>query len=58
MKRTDADYLTSIRDGIDRIERRTAQGRGAVLADDVLFDSVLQRLETLSGAVSRLSDPL
>ena len=58
MKRTDADYLRYIRDSIERIERWTVRGRDAVLADGVLFEAVLRRLETLSDAVSHLSDPL
>jgi uncharacterized protein with HEPN domain len=55
VKRTDADYLAYIRDSIARVERWTVQGRDALLADEVLFEAVLHRLETLSEAVLRLS---
>lgn len=58
MRRTDADYLTYIRDSIERVERWTASGRDAFLADEVLFEATLHRLETLADAVSQLSDPL
>ena len=58
MKRADADYLAYIADSIERVERWSAPGRDAVLADEVLFEAILHRLETLSEAVLHLSDPL
>ena len=57
MKRTDIYFLTYIRGSIERVERWTVGGREAVLADEVLFEAVLRRIETLADAVSRLSDP-
>jgi uncharacterized protein with HEPN domain len=56
--RTDARFLTYIQSSIERVERWTVGGREAVLADEVLFEAVLHRLETLADAVSRLSDAL
>ena len=58
MRSKDADYLTYIRDSIERVERWTARGRAAVLADEVLVEALLHRLETLSDAVAHLSAPL
>ena len=58
MKRREAEYLAYIRESIERVERWTARGREAVLADEVLFEAVLHRLETLADAVAYLSDPL
>jgi uncharacterized protein with HEPN domain len=58
VKRTDADYLAYIAESIERVERWTAPGRDAVLADEVLFEAILHRLETLSEAVLHLSDSL
>jgi uncharacterized protein with HEPN domain len=58
VKPTDVDYLAYIADSIERIERWTAPGRDVVLTDEALFEAILHRLETLSEAVSRLSDPL
>jgi uncharacterized protein with HEPN domain len=56
--RADARFLTYIQQSIERVERWTARGRETVLADEVLFEAVIHRLETLADAVSRLSDPL
>ena len=58
MKRREADYLAYIRESIERVERWTARGREAVLADEVLFEAVLHRLETLADAVAYLPDSL
>lgn len=58
MSRSDADYLEYVRDSIARVERWTTPGRDAVLADEVVYEAVLHRLETLADAVSHLSDPL
>jgi uncharacterized protein with HEPN domain len=58
VSRNDTDQLTYARDSIERIERWTTRGRDAILADEVLFEAVLHRLETLSDAVSHFSDPL
>jgi len=58
VSRKDADYLAYIRDSIERVQRWTAPGRDAVLADEVLLEALFHRLETLSDAVSHLSDSL
>ena len=58
MNRTDAEYLAFVRDSIERVERWTSRGRDAVLADEILFEAVLHRLEILSDAVSRLTEPI
>lgn len=58
MNGTDANYLAYIADSIERLERWTAPGRDVVFADEVLIEAILLRLETLSEAVSHLSDPL
>lgn len=58
MKRREAASLAYIRESIERVERWTARGREAVLADEVLFEAVLHRLETLADAVAYRSDPL
>jgi uncharacterized protein with HEPN domain len=56
--RDDRGYLTYILDAIERIERRTAEGREFFMKDDVLQDAVIRRLETLSDAAGKLSDAL
>jgi uncharacterized protein with HEPN domain len=58
VKRGDAEYLAYVTESIERIERWTSGGPDAVLADEVLREAVLHRLETLSEAVIRLSDAL
>jgi uncharacterized protein with HEPN domain len=58
VKRREAASLAYIRESIERVERWTARGREAVLADEVLFEAVLHRLETLADAVAYRSDPL
>jgi len=54
----DRRYLAYIRRAIELVERRTAMGREAFLADVDTQDAVLWRLETLAEATSRLSDHL
>lgn len=58
MRRSDDDYLRYMRDSIERVERWSAPGRDAVLADEMRFEAILHRLETLADAVSHLSDAL
>ena len=58
MSRKDADYLAYIRDSIERVQRWTAPGRDAVLADEGLLEALFHRLKTLTDAVSHLSDAL
>ena len=43
---------------VERLERWTGVGYDALLADEVLYEAVLHRLETLAEAASHLSDPL
>jgi uncharacterized protein with HEPN domain len=54
----DLRYLVHIRESIDLIERYTHEGREAFLADSLIQDAVLRRLETLAEATGQLSDSL
>jgi uncharacterized protein with HEPN domain len=58
VSRSDADYLAYIRESIERVERWTKSGRDAVFADEIVYEAVLRRLETLADAISHLSAPL
>jgi uncharacterized protein with HEPN domain len=58
VSRSDADYLAYISTSIERVERWTMSGRDAVLADEIVYEAVLRRLETLADAVSHLSASL
>lgn len=58
MRWDDADHLRYVRDSIDRLRRWSAPGFEAVLADEVAFEAILHRLETLANSTSRLSDAL
>lgn len=58
MSRNDEDYLRYIRDSIERIERWALPGHDVVKSDEVRFEAILRRLETLADAASHLSDPL
>jgi uncharacterized protein with HEPN domain len=55
---SDLEYLVYARDSIERLVRWTEPGRDTVLGDEVLFEAVLRRLETLADAVSQLSEPV
>ncbi len=50
--------LQSIRQSVARIEQYTRGGREAFLSEAIVQDAVLRRLETLTDAVSKLSDTL
>jgi uncharacterized protein with HEPN domain len=50
--------LRYIRQSIARIEQYTHGGREAFLAEAIVQDAVLRRLETLADAITRLSDTL
>jgi uncharacterized protein with HEPN domain len=50
--------LRYIRQSIARIEQYTRGGREAFLAEAIVQDAVLRRLETLADAIGRLSDTL
>jgi uncharacterized protein with HEPN domain len=54
----DEALLRYIQESIARIEAYTQAGRDAFLAETVLQDAVLRRLETLADAAGRLSEPL
>ena len=58
MRRRDIDHLRYIGDSIERVERWSTPGPGGVLTDEVLFEAILHRLETLSDAVTHLSNDL
>ncbi len=51
-------YLIHITECIERIERYTAAGRTAFLADTMIQDAVLRNLHTLSESTQHLSDVL
>jgi len=54
----DTRYLEYIRESIDRLDRWTAVPRDSALEEELVFEAVLHRLETLADAVSHLSDAL
>jgi uncharacterized protein with HEPN domain len=56
--RDDRLYLIHITECIERIERYTAPGHDALLADTMIQDAVLRNLQTLSESTQRLSDAL
>jgi uncharacterized protein with HEPN domain len=51
-------YLIHITECIERIERYTAAGHAAFLADTMIQDAVLRNLHTLSESTQQLSDAL
>jgi uncharacterized protein with HEPN domain len=51
-------YLVHIRECIERIERYTASGQDAFLADTLIQDAVLRNLHTLTESTQRVSDSL
>ena len=51
-------YLVHILECIDRIERYTAEGKKAFMADERTQDAVLRNLQVLSESTQRLSDGL
>ena len=56
--KTDLIYLEHIQECIRRVEKNTAGGHDAFVAEDTLQDAVLRNLQTLSEATQRLSDRL
>lgn len=48
-------YLVHILECIDRIERYTAEGKEAFMADEKTQDAVLRNLQVLSESIQRLS---
>lgn len=57
---TDRDrlYLQHIVEAISRIERFTADGRAAFMADEKTQSAVMRQLEIIGEAAKRISDPL
>ncbi len=57
---TDRDrlYLQHIVEAIARIERFTADGRAAFMADEKTQSAVVRQLEIIGEAPKRISDPL
>lgn len=51
----DRIYLRHIAEAIEDIERYTAAGRGAFLADRMQQDAVIRKLEVIGEAVKQLS---
>lgn len=51
-------YLEYIRECIERINEYTYQGREVFLANSMIQDAVLRRLQTLAESTQRLSDDL
>lgn len=56
MTRRDRLFLVRIAECADRIERYTAEGKKAFLADTKTQDAVLRNLEVIAEATKRLSD--
>jgi uncharacterized protein with HEPN domain len=54
----DGVYLLHVRDAIRRIERYTASGREAFLADTKTQDAVVRNLEVIGEAVKQLSQAI
>lgn len=54
----DSALLIYIKESLNRIARYTERGRDSFLADDIVQDATLRRLETLVDAASRLSSDL
>ena len=51
-------YLVHIRERIERIERYSASGRDAFMADTLIQDAILRNLQTLAESTQRLSPEL
>lgn len=51
-------YLVHVLECIDRIERYTAEGKEAFMADERTQDAVLRNLQVLSESTQRLSEDL
>ena len=51
-------YVVHVRECIERIERYTAEGRAAFLADTKTQDAVLRNLQTLAESLGNVSDRL
>lgn len=58
MKDRDRLYLQHIADAIERIERFSADGRAAFMADEKTQSAVVRQLEIIGEAAKRLSDDL
>jgi uncharacterized protein with HEPN domain len=56
--RDDRLYLIHVSECIERIERYTATGQAAFLADMMIQDAVLRNLHTLAESTQRLSESL
>lgn len=54
----DETYLQHIIDAITKVEKYTADGRDAFMADDKTQDAVVRNLEIIGEATKRLSDDL
>ena len=58
MNDRDRLYLQHIVEAISRIERFTADGRTAFMADEKTQSAVMRQLEIIGEAAKRISDPL
>ncbi len=56
MSRRDIDYLRYIQIRIEHVQRWSDVGFVAMMEDDIRYEAVLRRLETLANAASHLSD--
>lgn len=54
----DLIYLEYIVEGIDRIQQYTVEGKEAFLANQMIQDATIRRLQTLSESTQRLSNKL
>lgn len=54
----DLAYLKYIALGIERIEQYTAEGKEAFLANQMIQDATIRRIQTLAESTQRLSDEL
>jgi uncharacterized protein with HEPN domain len=54
----DQVYIEHILDCIDKINQYTAKDQQRFIADDLVQDGVLRRLQTMSESTQRLSDQL
>ena len=56
--RDDRAYLSYINDCIERIEQYTVEGKETFLANQMIQDATVRRLQTLAESTQRLSDEL
>ena len=54
----DLAYLKYIVEGIERIQQYTAEGKEVFLANSMIQDATLRRLQTLAESTQRLSEEL